>query len=117
MHTKFKIFRMSKTDKRIWIEKSRNFLNNAIQKARPFLTTTKHFLKALFQCHKISYKQSAWYKKLLIIFLDLTMIFFLSLFCVDINFLWLFGKSPAYSVSVIHSKVRLQKYLVKTKRL
>jgi len=86
---------MSNTDKRIWIEKSGNFFKKTIQWAQPFVTKMKNFLKAFYKNHKISYKHSTWYKKVLIIVLDLTMLFFLSLFCVDINFLWLFGKSPS----------------------
>lgn len=43
---------------------------------------------------KASFKKAPWYKKLLRIGVNLTLLFFLYLFLVDINFLWLFGKSP-----------------------
>ena len=43
---------------------------------------------------KTSYIAAPWHKKVLRIGLNLFLLFFLYLFVVDINFLWLFGKSP-----------------------
>lgn len=43
------------------------------------------------------YKKSPWYKKTLLIVGTLVLTFMLYLFMVDINFLWLFGKSPGMS--------------------
>lgn len=43
---------------------------------------------------KASYKRAPWYKKFYRISVNLILLFFLYLFIVDINFLWLFGKSP-----------------------
>ena len=46
---------------------------------------------------KSLYKNSPWYKKILLIFCSLIILFSVYLFMVDINFLWLFGKSPSMS--------------------
>lgn len=43
---------------------------------------------------KAYYKRSPWYRKALFISGTLVMLFMVYLFMVDINFLWLFGKSP-----------------------
>jgi len=43
---------------------------------------------------KASYKIAPWYKKIFRISLKIILLFILYLFIVDINFLWLFGKSP-----------------------
>ena len=43
------------------------------------------------------YKQLPWYRKLANLFLSGILLFILFLFLVDINFLWLFGKSPSMS--------------------
>ncbi len=60
-----------------------------------------NFLKA--RCNawgtkcKSIYKKAPWYKKVLLLFLSFILMFSLYLFMVDINFLWLFGKSPSLS--------------------
>ena len=60
----------------------------------------------LFTCKKVKkwksnyvsyYKKSRWYKKIGILFITLITTFLIYLFLVDINFLWLFGKSPGLS--------------------
>lgn len=43
------------------------------------------------------YKKFPWYKKILFIFLSFIILFSVGLFLIDINFLWLFGKSPSLS--------------------
>ena len=43
------------------------------------------------------YKGKKWYKKTLVAFVSFIVAFILYLGAVDINFLWLFGKSPGYS--------------------
>lgn len=43
------------------------------------------------------YKQLPWYRKVINLFLSGIVVFLLFLFLVDINFLWLFGKSPSMS--------------------
>ena len=43
----------------------------------------------------VRYRGLVWYRKILNIFLTSIVLFLLYLFIVDINFLWLFGKSPS----------------------
>jgi len=86
---------MNKTDDRTWIAKFKGILKKTLSWAGPYFSLTKDFIKAYFDRRKTTYKKAAWYKKLLIIFLEVMLFFFLYLFCVDINFLWLFGKSPS----------------------
>jgi penicillin-binding protein 1A len=86
---------MINTDNRTMIATIKYILNIAIIWARPYLKLIKSFSKDFCKCHKKTFHESAWYKKLLIIILELNLLFFLFLFCVDINFLWLFGKSPS----------------------
>ena len=43
------------------------------------------------------YKGKKWYIKTLVAFVSFIVAFILYLVAVDINFLWLFGKSPGYS--------------------
>ena len=56
-----------------------------------------HWLKGLWPWYKSLYKGKAWYVKTLIVIASLIVAFFLYLGAVDINFLWLFGKSPSMS--------------------
>jgi len=86
---------MIKMEDRTLMGRFKKLLNTVITWARPYLTLAKYFFKAFIKCHKKTYRESAWYKKLLIIFLEFLLALFLFLFCVDINFLWLFGKSPS----------------------
>lgn len=53
-------------------------------------TTWKNSGKAIYQ-------KFPWYKKILLACLTFILLFSLFLFMVDINFLWLFGKSPSLS--------------------
>lgn len=53
-------------------------------------------LKKWLTAYKTCYKKSAWYKKVGIIISTAFALFITYLFLVDINFLWLFGKSPGY---------------------
>lgn len=46
---------------------------------------------------KSYYRNSPWYKKIVLVFCSIILLFSLYLFLVDINFLWLFGKSPSMS--------------------
>ena len=50
--------------------------------------------KSLWSWYKHLYQGSSWYKKLIICIVSLFIAFFLFLGTIDINFLWLFGKSP-----------------------
>ena len=45
----------------------------------------------------LRYRGLVWYKKVVNIFITFVVMFMLYLFLVDINFLWLFGKSPGLS--------------------
>ena len=53
-------------------------------------------LRSFCSWYKSLYKGRAWYTKTLVVFASLTVSLFLYLGAVDINFLWLFGKSPGY---------------------
>lgn len=65
--------------------KGKNILRTIWQKIRGFWPWYKHL-----------YKGRAWYTKTLIGFVSCIIAFFLYLGMVDMNFLWLFGKSPGY---------------------
>ena len=53
-------------------------------------------LRKFWPWYKGLYRGRAWYTKTLVAFASLIVAFFLYLGAVDINFLWLFGKSPGY---------------------
>ena len=59
-------------------------------------------IKGIWLWYKGLYKGRAWYIKTLSAIASLVVVFFLYLGAVDINFLWLFGKSP--SMSTIKNK-------------
>lgn len=60
--------------------------------------------KAWVSKGKTIFKQSPWYKKLLLSGATFLVLSFIYLIMVDINFLWLFGKSPVFPASVIQIK-------------
>ena len=62
----------------------------------------KQKLAATWQWYKHLYKGRPWYIKILSFVISVILAFFLYLGAVDINFLWLFGKSP--SMSTIKNK-------------
>jgi len=86
---------MTKIKDRKWISITKEITKTSIVKTQSFLPLLIAFFKAFVLSHKIALKNAIWYKKFLIVFLELMMFFFLYLFCVDVNFLWLFGKSPS----------------------
>ena len=53
--------------------------------------------KSFWQWYKNLYKGKRWYTRTLLVFISAIISFFIYLFLVDINFLWLFGKSPGFS--------------------
>ena len=53
--------------------------------------------KAFWHWYKELYAGSRWYKKTFVVILSLLVTFIVYLGMVDINFLWLFGKSPGFS--------------------
>ena len=54
-------------------------------------------LKSLWHWYKGLYKDSKWYTKTLVVIASIIVAFIVYLGMVDINFLWLFGKSPGFS--------------------
>ncbi|HRN17084.1 MAG TPA: biosynthetic peptidoglycan transglycosylase, partial [Xylanibacter oryzae] len=63
-----------------------NFLRWCIKKSRQF-----------WKWYKGLYIKAPWYKKTAVVIASLVVLFFIYLGTVDINFLWLFGKSPGFS--------------------
>lgn len=53
-------------------------------------------LKVFWTWYKGLYKNATWYKKTIVAIISCIVFFFLYLGAVDINFLWMFGKSPGY---------------------
>ena len=60
-------------------------------------------IKGFWPWYKHLYQGKKWYSRLAIGFASFIVAFILYLFMVDINFLWLFGKSPGLS-SIMHPK-------------
>ena len=54
-------------------------------------------IKAFWHWYKSLYTGGKWYKKTLVAAVTLIAAFFIYLGMVDVNFLWLFGKSPGFS--------------------
>ena len=61
------------------------------------------FLKGIWPWYKSLYKGHRWYTKTLVAFASFIVAFILYLVMVDINFLWLFGKSPGIN-AIMHPK-------------
>lgn len=60
------------------------------------ITTLWKAIKGFFFWYKSLYKDTNWYKKASVILCSLVVLFIVYLGLVDMNFLWLFGKSPGY---------------------
>ncbi|GJG31604.1 penicillin-binding protein 1A [Hallella multisaccharivorax DSM 17128] len=58
-------------------------------------------MKAFWPWYRSLYVGKAWYTKTLVAFVSFIVFFFLYLGAVDINFLWLFGKSPGYFSGIL----------------
>lgn len=73
-------------------------MNNETAKTRKGMGNFFHFflqkVKGLWSWYKGLYKGRPWYIKILSGFISFIILFILYLGAVDINFLWLFGKSP-----------------------
>ncbi|MBQ4445736.1 MAG: transglycosylase domain-containing protein, partial [Prevotella sp.] len=54
------------------------------------------WFKGFFSWYKSLYKGKKWYTKTIVGFISLILMFIIYLGMVDINFLWLFGKSPGF---------------------
>ena len=61
-----------------------------------------NWIAGLWPAYKSLFKGRPWYIKILSALVTLIVVFFLYLIAVDVNFLWLFGKSP--SMSTIKNK-------------
>lgn len=66
------------------------------RKINKFIQKKKDNLKAFWSWYKKLYR-GRWYTKTLVAFCSMTVAFIIYLGMVDINFLWLFGKSPGFS--------------------
>jgi len=78
-----------------WIAFIWKQLTNFFHWISPFLKLIGAFFKALWHQRKATWKNARWYKKLGIVTVECFLFLFLYLFCVDVNILWLFGKSPS----------------------
>ena len=58
---------------------------------------TGRWLRGIWPWYRSLYKGRAWYTRFLIGLTSLIVLFFVYLGAVDVNFLWLFGKSPGFS--------------------
>lgn len=67
-----------------------------MNKIKRFFNGCQRKLKAFWSWYKKLYQGRAWYIKATAAIASLIILFFLYLGMVDMNFLWLFGKSPGY---------------------
>ena len=72
-----------------------------MKKTIKFLKWSWKKIKGFWPWYKNLYLGKAWYTKTLIGFVSFIVAFFLYLGAVDINFLWLFGKSPGYFSGIL----------------
>ncbi|NCC09257.1 MAG: penicillin-binding protein [Bacteroidia bacterium] len=77
---------MIKIDTQKWVSRAKCALHYFISKSKAFGAWYKHL-----------YHDARWYKKTILSFATFVVVFMLYLVLVDINFLWLFGKSPGLS--------------------
>lgn len=68
-----------------------------MKKVKPILIWCKKKVRTFFTWYRNLYRGRKWYTKTLIGIASCIVAFFLYLGAVDINFLWLFGKSPGFS--------------------
>ncbi|MCR5242489.1 MAG: penicillin-binding protein [Prevotella sp.] len=61
---------------------------------KKIVAKTGHYISAAWSWYKGLYKGKAWYRKAAVAIVSMIVAFILYLGAVDINFLWLFGKSP-----------------------
>ena len=66
------------------------------KKIKRFCSLCATKMRTFWSWYKSLYGGRAWYTKTLVGFVSLIVMLFLYLGAVDINFLWLFGKSPGY---------------------
>jgi penicillin-binding protein 1A len=68
--------------------------NKTTEKMMGWLNLAQQKIKGFWPWYKGLYQGRAWYVKTLVGIASLVVAFFLYLGAVDMNFLWLFGKSP-----------------------
>ena len=68
-----------------------------MKKVKPILIWCQKKVRTFFTWYRNLYRGHKWYTKTLIGIASCIVAFFLYLGAVDINFLWLFGKSPGFS--------------------
>lgn len=81
---------MVKFDSQQWVSRGKSVLHLLTDKCEAFWKWYKHL-----------YTGTPWYKKAIVSFTTFVALFVIYLIMVDVNFLWLFGKSP--SLSSIHN--------------
>lgn len=77
---------MIKLDSRQWVSRGISVLHYLTNKCKAFWAWYKHL-----------YHQAPWYKRTWLSIATFIVLFLLYLLMVDVNFLWLFGKSPGLS--------------------
>ncbi|MCD8289457.1 MAG: transglycosylase domain-containing protein [Prevotella sp.] len=75
----------------------KEYLSLLKEKTRPALQLCGRGLRRAWQWYKSLFVGSPWWEKTLAVIGSLIVLFFLYLGAVDMNFLWLFGKSPGFS--------------------
>ena len=73
-----------------------------MNKIKTFFAWLWHKLRNFWPWYKSLYRGRAWYTKTLVAIASCIVAFILYLGAVDINFLWLFGKSPGYFSGILN---------------
>lgn len=76
-------------------------MDTGLKKLNPKIKEVAEYIRrrisTAWNWYKKTYKEARWYKKVAIVAITFFAVFFVYLGMVDINFLWLFGKSPGLS--------------------
>ena len=75
---------------------------NNMNKLKTFFAWLWHKIRSFWPWYKSLYQGRAWYTKTLVAIASCIVAFILYLGAVDINFLWLFGKSPGYFSGILN---------------
>jgi penicillin-binding protein 1A len=78
-----------------WIAFLLQHLSKLLQWMKPYLRLLGAFFKALAGHRRTSWRTARWYRRIGILTVECLLFFFIYLFSVDTNILWLFGKSPS----------------------
>ena len=73
-----------------------------MNKLKTFFAWLWHKIRSFWPWYKSLYQGRAWYTKTLVAIASSIVAFILYLGAVDINFLWLFGKSPGYFSGILN---------------